>query len=216
MNRKILANELVKIAKQLVAEEIKVMDVVARDTMHYTITLSNGRTIYAEEMDYNYFFIESKDSSMARVEGEVAFKGTPSSIELKAMSKQDRMNLMIKKFKEVPSEFWTKFNDRISKELNTPDEDKAFLKVLTDLFTASVGMEDVRYIRYRLYKSYLRLLDADNRMGHMDASTSNKDIDSRLRKYGKTVKDLIQFLEKNGAKTLKQQQKPKYYAPIYD
>jgi len=83
--------------------------------------------------------------------------------------------------------------------------DWPFLKTLSDLFTGTVHLDDIKNIKFRPYKNYVSLKDIDGRLGHIDATTSNSSIENFLRQNrgsNKTVKDLIKFLEENGAQKI--------------
>lgn len=96
--------------------------------------------------------------------------------------------------------------------------DQKFFDLLTNLFTSYVTPENIRYVQYRPYKKYLLLQDADGRLGHINASRSNVDIEQWMEDYGVKggVPALLAFLEKWEAEPIGRQKRPKYTPPLYD
>lgn len=78
-------------------------------------------------------------------------------------------------------------------------KDKKVLDLLTNVFTMTVNMEDVRYIRYKVRKNAVSLIDVGEQLGHMQTGASTRELASA----GLTPQQLGDWLAANGARPQK-------------
>jgi len=75
-------------------------------------------------------------------------------------------------------------------------KDKKILDLLSGAFTTRVDLEDVRYIRYKVLKNLVSLIDVGEQLGHMQTSASSQE----LANAKMTPAQLGDWLAKNGAR----------------
>jgi hypothetical protein len=93
--------------------------------------------------------------------------------------------------------------------------DKPFLRALTEIFTTTVRKTDIKWITYLPYKNKVIFQDIDQKLGHMYAPVSNREIESLLGN-GLTRDDLIEYIIENGATKSKRMRRKKQNYSLYD
>ena len=78
-------------------------------------------------------------------------------------------------------------------------KDKKVLDLLTNAFTMTVNPEDVRYIRYKVRKAGVSLIDVGEQLGHMQTGVGARELEALKM----TPAQLGDWLAKNGARPQK-------------
>lgn len=78
-------------------------------------------------------------------------------------------------------------------------KDKKVLDLLSNVFTMTCDMEDVRYIRYKVRKNAVSLIDVGEQLGHMQTGASTRELAS----VGMTPQQLGDWLAAHGARPQK-------------
>jgi hypothetical protein len=68
---------------------------------------------------------------------------------------------------------------------------RSLLEALSKAFSAKVTLEDIKYLRYRVYEESVELQDRAKRFGGILTSVGQREAD---------LTQLVSFLKKNGAK----------------
>lgn len=203
-----IARELLSVARFLTAD-VHAVDVKPKGKYHFEVTLNDGKKIDVDGDTYETLSLRYNGKWLGH---DVEFWPQTNWNAFDTLPPEQKQDEVAKQLKNA-TKFWNFVVGEIQKMESTGEDEKKYLALLSDIFTSTVTISDVKYISYRSGSQEIEMVDIDGRFGNMSTSVKSRDIERFLP--GKSIKDLLEFLVKNGARKAKRE-KRHLMVPLYD